>query len=58
MFQENNNLLTIAEYFAKKFPELKTEGNSIRFFNSVHEEYESLKNGIGIRMFMIKAEIC
>ncbi|MEK6553154.1 MAG: hypothetical protein AABZ54_06860 [Bacteroidota bacterium] len=50
MFQENNNLLTITEYFAKKFPESKKEGNSVRFFHSAHDEYESLKNGIGIRI--------
>lgn len=50
MFHENNNLLTIAEYFVKKFPESKKEGNSVRFFYSAHDEYESLKNGIGIRI--------
>ncbi|TSA26767.1 MAG: hypothetical protein D4R68_06810 [Ignavibacteriales bacterium] len=50
MFQENNNLLTITEYFVKKYPELNKEGNPIRFFYSAKEEYESLKNGIGIRI--------
>jgi len=50
MFQENNNLLTITEYFTKKFPGLKKEGNSVQFFYSAHDEYESLKNGIGIRI--------
>jgi folate-binding protein YgfZ len=50
MFQENNNLLTIAEYFAKKFPNSKKEGNSVRYFYSAHDEYKSLKNGIGIRI--------
>ncbi|MBI5731548.1 MAG: hypothetical protein HY963_10490 [Ignavibacteriales bacterium] len=50
MFQENNNLLTIAEYFAKKFPNSKKEGNSVRYFYSDHDEYKSLKNGIGIRI--------
>lgn len=50
MFQENNNLLTISEYFAVKYPESNKEGNSIRFFYSAKDEYESLKNGIGIRI--------
>ncbi|NJD22034.1 MAG: hypothetical protein FIA82_05120 [Melioribacter sp.] len=50
MFQENNDLLTIPEYFIKKFPNLKKERNSVRFFYSAQEEYESLKNGIGIRI--------
>jgi len=50
MFQENNDLLTIPEYFINKFPNSKKEGNSVRFFYSAQEEYESLKNGIGIRI--------
>jgi len=50
MFQENKDLLTITEYLTKKFPGSKKEGNFIRFFYSAHDEYESLKNGIGIRI--------
>ena len=50
MFQENNNLLTISEYFAKKYPGSNKEGNPIRCFYSAKDEYESLKNGIGIRI--------
>ncbi len=50
MFQENNDLLTITDYFIKKFPDLRKEENSIRFFYSAQEEYEALKNGIGIRV--------
>jgi len=50
MFQENNNLLTIARYLNKEYPNSIQEGDVFRSFYSVAEEFNFLKNGIGLRV--------
>ena len=50
MFQENQIVTSVSEYLSYKFPAaIKNEG-AFNFFTSAKEEFESLRNGVGIRI--------
>lgn len=50
MFQENQIVLSLSEFLSYKFPNAIKNEESFRFFTSAKEEYESLRNGVGLRV--------
>jgi folate-binding protein YgfZ len=50
MFQENQIVLSISEFLNYKFPNAIKIEESVRVFTSAKEEFESLRNGVGLRI--------
>ncbi len=50
MFQENHNLLAFSEYLLNKYPQCVKDNNTFKKFNSTAEEYNLLKNGVGLKI--------
>ncbi len=50
MFQENQLVSSITDYLDKKFPDNVKINSTFRSFTSAREEFDSLRNGIGLRI--------
>lgn len=50
MFQENQIVLSVSDLVNSKFPDAKKNNGSFLFFTSAKEEFESLRNGVGLRI--------
>ncbi len=58
MIEENNVELSLSEFFNKRFPQAEVNNsNRFSFYNSSNEEYEAIKNGVGIRNISFKSFI-
>lgn len=50
MFQENKIVSSVSELLNYKFPNAMKVKESYRFFTSAKEEFEALRNGVGLRI--------
>lgn len=50
MFQEDYSVISIEDFLIKKFPNSVKDGDTFASFTSAKEEYNALRNGIGLRI--------
>ena len=50
MFQENRLLFNINDYLSQKYPDARIEKEEFVYLTSPKEEYDSLRNGVGLRI--------